>query len=260
MTRIEVDATRLISILLIVLIGCEILFVIGDELFNIRRAVPLGPVRRFFDITLEDSVASWFAITQTWMVGLTAALIYVVVAADDKERWRRVGWVVIALFFMYMAMDDGAKFHERVGSSVRRIIQGENAQSGSRQIGFFPSYTWQLVFLPIFAAFGLFLLAFLNKELRSMRAKLTVVMAIGLFALAVIADFFEGIDSQHPLDLYSWISTTWDLNPDAVVHYSKVLEEFMEMLAISLLWVVFLRHLVEIAPEVQLRFNAKRQK
>jgi len=111
------------------------------------------------------------------------------------------------------------------------------------------------VFLPIFAAFGLFILWFLNKELRVARDKLMVVAAIGLFVLAVVADFFEGIDSQHPLNLYDWISTRWELNPDAVLHYSKSLEEFMEMLAISLLWVVFLRHLVRIAPEIQLRFQ-----
>jgi len=255
MTRIEFDGTRVISLLFVALVGIEILLVVSDEVLNVRALIDLGPIRRFFNIAREDGVASWFAITQTWMLGLTAGFIFVVVRANDAMRWRRVGWAVIALFLLYMAMDDGSKFHERVGSSVRVIIQGENAGDGLRQIGFFPSYTWQLVFLPIFAAFGLFILWFLNKELRVARDKLMVVVAIGLFVFAVIADFFEGIDSQHPLNLYDWISTRWELNPDAVLHYSKSLEEFMEMLAISLLWVVFLRHLVRVAPEIQLRFQ-----
>lgn len=256
MTRIEFDANRLIFLLLIALIGVEILFLVGDEIFDVRGLIGLGPVRRFFDMAREDSLASWFAVTQTWMLGLTAAFIYAVVCVDDDSRWRRVGWAVLAIVFLYMAMDDGTKFHERIGSSVRRIIQGENADSGTRQIGFFPSYTWQLVFLPMFATFGVFILWFLNKELQFVRDKLMVVAAIGLFVLAVTADFFEGIEGQHPLNLQSWISTTWDLNIDAIYHYSQSFEEFIEMLAISFLWVVFLRHLVSIAPEIQLRFQA----
>ena len=251
MTRLEFDAGRSINVLLSALICFEILCVIGDEIFNVRGLIGLGPIRRLFDITLEDGIASWFAVTQTWMVGLTAAFIYLVVRADEGAPWRRVGWAVIALFFLYMAMDDGAKFHERIGSSVRRIIQGESANDGTRQIGFFPSYTWQLVFLPIFGAFGLFVLWFLNKELQFMRDKLMVVVAIGLLVLAVTADFFEGIEGQHPLNLHSWMSVKWDLNIDAVRHYSRSFEEFVEMLAISFLWIVYLRHLVWVAPEIQ---------
>ena len=107
----------------------------------------------------------------------------------------------------------------------------------------------------MFAMFGLFLIWFLNKELQVVRDKLIVIVAIGLLVLAVTADFFEGLDPEHPLNLHSWVSATWDLNFDDVRHYSKSLEEFMEMLAMSFLWVVFLRHLVRIAPEIQLRFR-----
>lgn len=252
MTRIEFDGKRLTSIFLIVLIGIELLFVIGDEIFNVRGVISYGPIRRLFNIALEDSVASWFAITQTWMLALTAAFIYLVVSADKGACWRRVGWALIALFFCYMAIDDGAKFHERIGSTVRRIVQGENADSGTRQIGIFPSYTWQLVFMPMFSAFGLFLLWFLNKELQFLRDKWMVVVAIALLVLAVTADFFEGIEGPHPLNLQSWASTTWDVDRRVIYHYSQSFEEFIEMVAISLLWVVFLRHLVQIAPNIQL--------
>jgi hypothetical protein len=255
MIDLEFDARRLIFGLLLILVGTEILFVIGDVIFNVNALFDLSPIRRFFNIAREDSVVGWFAVTQTWMVGLTAAFLYIVVRADDGMRWRRIGWMVIAIFLLYMAMDDGALLHERVGSSVRRIIQGENAGDGSRQIGFFPSYTWQLVFLPMFAAFGIFLLWFLNKELKFVRDKLMIVVAIGLLVLAVIADFFEGIDTEHPLYLYGWLSTNWGLSLGDVRHYSKSLEEFMEMLAMSILWVVFLRHLVMIAPEIQIKFR-----
>lgn len=255
MTKLEVDARRMISVLFFMLVAIEVFFVLGDAIINVERLTDLGPIRRFFNITREDGVASWFGVTQTWMLGLTAAFLYVLVRVEGAERWRRVGWAIIAIFLLYMAMDDGSKFHERVGSAVKEIIKGDDASDDSRQIGFFPSYTWQLVFLPIFGAFGLFIVWFLNKELRVARDKLMVVSAVGLLVLAVVADFFEGLEMDHPINLHGWIKQTWDLSTYQVRHYSKSIEEFMEMLAMTFLWIVFLRHLTRIAPAIQLRFR-----
>ena len=253
--HLKIDARRLITVLFFVLVGTEVFFVLADAIINVGELTELSPVRRFFNITREDGVASWFAVTQTWMLGLTAAFVYMLVRAGNAARWRRVGWAIIAIFLMYMAMDDGAQFHERIGSSVSTLLDGEDADSGMGVAGFFPSYAWQLVFLPIFAAFGLFILWFLNKELQVANDKLMVMAAIGLLVLAVVADFFEGLDIEHPLNLLGWIETTWDLSEYQVRHYSKSIEEFLEMLAITVLWVVFLRHLVRIAPRLELQFR-----
>lgn len=254
-TQLDIDAQRFIKVLFLLLVGAEIFFVLGDAFINVERWTDLGPIRRFFNITREDGVASWFGVTQTWMLGLTATFLYLLMRVGGAERWRRVGWGIIAIFLLYMAMDDGSKFHERVGSSVKTLVQGEDADSGDRQVGFFPSYTWQLVFLPIFGAFGLFIVWFLNKELQVARDKLLVVTAVGLLVLAVVADFFEGLEMDHALNLHGWIKETWDLSTYQVRHYSKSVEEFWEMLAMTLLWIVFLRHMVRIAPEIHLRFR-----
>jgi len=253
--RLDINAGRLISVLFVMLVSAEIFFVLADAIINVGELSELGPVRRFFNITREDGVASWFGVTQTWMLGLTAAFIYVLVRAGNSLRWRRVGWAILALFFLYMAMDDGAKFHERIGSSAKYLLHGEDADSGTIIAGFFPSYAWQLVFLPIFGSFGLFALWFLNKELTVTRDKLMVVAAIGLLVLAVVADFFEGLDIDHPYNLHGWIEYTWDLTEYQVRHFSKSVEEFMEMLAMTLLWITFLRHLVRTFPGIKLQFQ-----
>ncbi|NNF52221.1 MAG: hypothetical protein HKN59_07255 [Gammaproteobacteria bacterium] len=253
MTPLDVDARKMISVLFFSLVAFEVFFVLADAIINVERLTDLGPIRRFFNITREDGVASWFAVTQTWMLGLTATFLFVVMRANGAERWRRVGWAIIAVFLLYMAMDDGSKFHERVGSAVKELIKGDD--DDSRQIGFFPSYTWQLVFLPIFGSFGLFILWFLNKELQVARDKLMVVAAVGLLVLAVVADFFEGLDMDHPINLHGWIKQTWDLSTYQVRHYSKSIEEFMEMLSMTFLWIVFLRHLTQISPSIDLRFR-----
>ena len=226
--HLNVDARRFITVLFVVLVGAEISFVLADAIINVERLTELSPIRRFFNITREDGVASWFAVTQTWMLGLTAAFLYVVVRAGDAPRWRRVGWGILAVFLIYMAVDDGALFHERIGSSVKDLLHGEDADSETPVAGFFPSYAWQLVFLPVFGSFGLFVLWFLNKELRVARDKLMVVAAIGLLVLAVTADFFEGLDIDHPYNLHGWIQYTWDLSEYQVRHYSKSIEETMK--------------------------------
>ncbi|MEE8306691.1 MAG: hypothetical protein V3R81_05455, partial [Gammaproteobacteria bacterium] len=119
------NGPRLISLLFVVLLGAEVLFVLGDATINVERWVDSGPVRRLFNITREDGIASWFAIIQTWMLGLTAALLYAVVKAKDGAVSSRVGWAILAIFFLYMAFDDGTQFHERIGSWVKAIVLGE---------------------------------------------------------------------------------------------------------------------------------------
>ena len=253
--QLDINAGRLISVLFFVLVSAEVFFVLADAIINVGELSEIGAVRRFFNIAREDGVASWFAVTQTWMLGLTGMFLFALVRSGDSARWRRVGWGIIAFFFIYMAMDDGAQFHERIGTAAKIMLHGEDADSGIRVAGFFPSYAWQLVFLPIFGTFGLFILWFLNKELQVTRDKVMVVAAIGLLVLAVVADFFEGMDLDHPLNLHGWIFYTWDVTEYQVSHFSKSIEEFMEMLAMTFFWITFLRHLVRTFPGVNLQFQ-----
>ena len=89
LTQLDFDAGRLITVLFFVLVGIEVFFVLADAIINVGELSELGPVRRFFNITREDGVASWFGVTQTWMLGLTAAFIYALVRAGDAPRWRQ---------------------------------------------------------------------------------------------------------------------------------------------------------------------------
>ena len=234
------------------LIAAEIFFVLADHFINVSRLTPYPPIHRFFNITREDSIASWFAVTQNWMAGLTAGAIALIVSSQNCARRRRIGWFIMMTFLLYMAMDDGTAFHERVGTSVKSMFQDDESES----LGGFPSYVWQLVFLPIFGAFGLFMLWFLNSELGLTFDKLLVLGAIGLLMTAVAADFFEGINTPgHALNLYGQMADHWQLPNDTVLHYSKSFEEFLEMLSMSILWLVFLRHLVHIAQSLEIHFD-----
>ncbi len=268
---LQVDVRRLTWTIFAVFLCLEIAWVLLDYHVNYRNRADVSAIRRLFNITREDGIASWFAVTQTFLSGLTCWVVWTVVRRQDAVRWRRIGWLVLALLFTYMAVDDGAKIHERLGTAFevmaeRAEASGEESFAGTL-LDFFPSYPWQVVFLPFFGALGLFTLVFLWFELGGGLPRLLVVVAIGCFVTAVSLDFVEGLAEKHPWNLYTWIAERWDLESftearfdespfDTLRHFSKSIEEFLEMLGNTLLWYVFLRRLTETAPDLRFRFTA----
>ena len=248
-----------------VLVGCLILeigFVFLDYHVNYGRLTEVGAIRRLTNIAREDGLASWFGTTQTLLVALTAWGIWTLVQAEQAQRWRRVGWFVVAAMFTYMAIDDGAQLHERLGSLSVAVSE----QSGSSPLDLFPSYAWQILFVPLFGAFGIALAAFLWHELRDTTALVLVGVALLCFAAAVGLDFIEGLDEDHPWNLYTWISAHTDLSQftlarfrhtpyDTLEHFSRSLEEFLEMLANTCLWVAFITHVPSVAGEIRVRLD-----
>lgn len=244
---IYIDGPRVVKYVLVGAIALEVLFVIGDIFINRVDLIDINAIERFWNITREDGVASWFGTTQTWMVGLTALLLYLVQRHDiGKPKWRRLGWLIVGLVLLYLAMDDGAEFHERVGTTVEEMFG--DPESEAPGIGFFPSYVWQAVFLPLLSAFAVFVLLFVYRELKTRADRLLVVAALILLAVAVAVDFTEGLEIDHALNVQGYLVRNSGWTQDSLRHYAKSFEEFIEMLAMTLLWVALLRHLVRVAP------------
>ena len=263
MVEFEIDVRRRAFWLLVACIAAEVGFVALDYHINYAHLSRIGAIRRLFNATREDGLASFFAVTQTFLVSLTAFAVFAV----ERRRApgpRSLGWLVIALFFLYMAVDDGAKVHERLGTAFRISQSGAADGLGGAVLSAFPSYAWQVLFLPFFAALGAFTLVFLWVELDSRALRWLVVLAIACFAVAVGLDFVEGLDREHPWNLYRWIAERWAIEPftrerfgvsafRALRHFSKSIEESIEMLGNSLLWYVLLRALGERAYEIRIR-------
>jgi len=231
----------------VIFLGCltlELLFVLLDLVVNWQRGSTVGAIRRLFNITREDGLASLFSVIQTFVLAAVNWLIYVVVRQRQVRAGARRGWLVIAVFFTYMAIDDGAAIHERLGTAADTVATGF--------VSWFPSYTWHLVVLPAFAAMGVFILVFIWRQLPNRENRIRLLAAIACLGLAVVLDFVEGLD-----DGYRWLSahTGWPTN--AIAHFSKSLEEFLEMLAITLLLVTCLAHLATISPKLQFVFRER---
>ena len=262
--RLRLDPASLARRVFLCCVLLETALVLLDYHVNYGRLTDVGAIRRLTNIAREDGIASWFGVTQTLLVALTAWILWLLVRAAGAPRWRRIGWLTAAVLFTYMAVDDGAQLHERFGTlwSVVREARGLTA------FGRFPSYDWQVLFLPVFGAFGIVLLVFLRHELAGRSAYAMVLVAVGCLVIAVGLDFVEGLDDEHPLNLYSWVVARVELaeftqarfqqSPyQTMDHFARSAEEFLEMLAMTLFWVTFLRHLPVAAGSVSVALSAE---
>lgn len=246
-----------------VFLGClalEVGFVVLDYHVNYGRLTEIGALRRLTNIAREDGLASWFAATQTLLVGLTAWGFFLSVRARHLGLWSQAGWCLVAVFFSYMAVDDGVQLHERFGTAYAALRE----QGASR----FPSFSWQPLFLPAFGLLGAVSGIFLWRELRSREgARLIVAAAFLLFGMAVGLDFLEGLEPDHPWNVYTAAVTRYDITPftetrfrqmpyDTLVHFSRSLEEFVEMLANTCIWTAMLGHVGAVMRNVRVQARA----
>ncbi len=252
---LAVDGQRLPRRVFLFCLIVELSFVLLDAIINFGRFSSFGPIRRLFNIAREDSLANWFMATQTFVVALVLWLIFFVYRSRRHEdagiTGKRVfGWGFLAGFFTYMAADDGALIHERMGSVFEKIYPPSKTTAEDGFFGWlqavFPSYEWHLAVLPLFVAAGLFMLFFLWREFHDRRSRVLLLLSAGFMGFAVLLDFFEGLRSSHPWNVYAWMWKALEVKKYTVKHFARSLEEFLEMLAISVLLMLFLRHLVRI--------------
>ena len=264
---ITLNAEKAIKLLFIFCIVFELLLVVFDITINFAQGSDHLLIQRMFNVAREDSIASWFGTTQTFLTGLTLLFIYLIVREKPELSLKPAGWLIIALFFIYLAIDDGIQLHERIGSYIHTTIGGRNNPvSDFELLNIFPSFTWQVIFLPLFVFAGIYILYFLWRELKTKQQRITLLICFSLLGTAVVLDFFEGLEQNHALNLHSWLAGSLAIdaysmetfNRDAfttIRHFSRVLEELFEMMAFTLFWVLFLRHLIQTAPAIRINLR-----
>lgn len=245
--QIEFNAGKLARNLMIICLCFEISFVVLDIFVNYLRWSDFKCMRRIFNIAREDSIASFFGIFQTLMVGITLWIIVFIQKKSQAPKKEIISWGVLALFFTYMAVDDGVQFHERLGTVFEVMFETigpprKMSPLGSHILHFFPSYPWQIVFLPFFGAIGLYILFFLRKQFESNNSIWLVILALSCFVVAVGLDFIEGMDKTHAWNFQTMIMDKYNLEKYPVNHFSKSIEEFLEMVGITLFWTSFVLH------------------
>ncbi len=177
-------------------------------------------IRGYMNISREKNVPTFFSFTIMILISLVYLFIY-----KDKKR---LYWLVISLFFLYLGFDDMFKIHENLGSAVGHAVVEDGLNKE------FTSYYWQAVFMPIFAFFGLFIAYVTSRAFWDASCKKCIVMMIagyGLYAVAIGMDFYEGMDT----DLFWLLIRFESLDYDDIVAIMRATEEAIEMLGGTLI-------------------------
>ena len=241
----RIDYAQLIKWLLISLLVTEVVLVLLDAFINEFRFASVGAARSIFNITREDALPNFFSSFQLLAVGGVLFLITLVVKAQSLGTGSRVttGWGLLTGAFIYMGIDDATKMHERIGSIFKAWVTDSRGEGNVTVLGqlydVFPSYSWQLVFLPIIAVMGLFTVYFLFRQLPTLKLRALIIVALGLFIFALGLDFVEGMDN----DLFARVGEFFSTSEHRAVHFSKSIEEWMEMVGTTVFLFVFLSKL-----------------
>lgn len=205
----------------------EFFIVFGDIFFNEFEWLSSSSLRRFFNITREDSLGNWFSSVQTLLVALVLFAIAAIRQSKDK-----VGWMILGFFFAFMSLDDGSMLHERIGTAFEDWVEA----GGGEWIN---SYGWQIAIGPVLVAFAIYAVWFLWKRINK-KELMILIFAFAILAFAIVLDYVEGMEL---------------IDNHTIVHFEKVIEEFLEMFANTLLLVTFLKFFFRQKKKLQIEFH-----
>ncbi len=222
--------------LVAILLAIALFFLLFDALQFVYSDSISRKLGKIIDITSEGNLPTLFSSLLAIMAGVTS---YTISKEYDfiRSRKNKVSWLLIAVFFIYLGVDDSSQIHESIATALTDNLQNTNSGSWfSTSFLSFESYYWQLLYLPVFSVFGLYMLAYLRKEFYESKIFMTFVMGIACYIVAVILDYIDGVPAYYDLLINDSFSFS------ELQHTARALEEYLEMVGNSLILIAFLSH------------------
>ncbi len=231
-TRLQRHGVSLGDLAAGVLILClyiELWLVILHHLLAKGANPVTATIGRAFDITVEVSLPTFFAAGQAILAGVTALVVSAVLRKQGAKWWRVRLWQCVALFLLFVGIDDAATLHERVNT----VIPLDFVDA----IGF-AGYPWHALFGPFLLAAALAAFVFLWFEFgRAGRIARPFLYAAAIcVGIAVALDIVQGVDEMALLRADPLLAV-------ASVQKSTITEEVLEMVAMTFVWFAILRFL-----------------
>jgi hypothetical protein len=250
-----VDTDRLIRAIFIGSIVIIVFLIIADYVFNYVDVLDEQSFRRIWNIAREQSIPTWFSSIQAQLLGVTVMAI-AWIQAGEISRVKTIIWLLIGLFFLWIGIDDFAEIHEKLGGVLERLAaKGENSAVTEIMLQN-PSFSWHTFIAPFFALCGLGILLFLWLSFWRLRLVHFLILGFGCWAVAQGLDFIEGLDDVDIF--YDEIQQMLSIRRKyGVTHLFKVIEEVLEMLGTTLLWVGFLHYLAHVSNGHRFTLKAK---
>jgi hypothetical protein len=215
-------------------------------------------LRRLCNAAREDGIASWVATVQAAAIAGAAWACWAAARHDPATHPRRHGWLLVALVLSWVAFDDGARVHEALGTMVDEwldpIRRDPEATGILAWVGRYPSYGWQLIVAPPLGVAGALGCWFFAREVRGSATRRLLVAMLLIFAVTLAMDFVEGLDRDHPWNVWArfavderlddWSHRRFDTSAFATLqHGARVVEELLEVAGGTVLLVLLLGHL-----------------
>lgn len=166
-----------------------------------------------FIATKEQTPLTWLSSLAMFLLALASLNIY-------YQSGKRA-WYFLSAIFFFFSIDDATYLHERISGSVQRSTE---------LLGFFPSYIWVLLYLPLLV-FSLGALMHLLWKKRQHQSRRWVVSALVLLGSAFLLDFLDGITQKDPSVVFC-LDTNCHM---IVLHLMRLTEEIFEASAIGIL-------------------------
>jgi len=249
-----VNMQQWIKIIFISCILAQIFILICDYVFNYEDIFEDKSIRRIWNIARENSIPTWFAAMQAQALGITVFLIALILS-PSISKLKLWAWILIGMFFLWIGIDDMAEIHEKLGGAIERMVSKNGEEEWGGLIGFLlknPSFAWHTFIAPFFAVCGLLIAIFLWTAFWQHNLTRYLVLGFGCWIIAQGIDFTEGLENID--DFYLYLKDSLGIEEKyGVSHTFKVIEEELEMLGTTLLWVGFLHYFANIANGVQIK-------
>ncbi|MCK5876198.1 MAG: hypothetical protein KAG43_01080 [Candidatus Marithrix sp.] len=251
-----INMQQWIKVIFISCILAQIFLIICDYIFNYEDIFDEKSIRRIWNIARENSIPTWFSSMQAQALGIT---VFLIAAVQSRYiSWLKLSiWILIGMFFLWIGIDDMAEIHEKLGGALRRMATKDDAE-WTGTIGLLlknPSFAWHTFIAPFFALCGLLIAVFLWTAFWKLDLTRYLVLGFSCWIVAQGIDFIEGLDNID--EFYILIKDTLDIKYKyGVSHTFKVVEEELEMLGTTLLWVGFLYYFAHISNGLQIHLKS----
>ena len=191
----------------------------------------LSRLARLFYSSIEASIPTYFSIFLLTVASVLLALIaYSKYTNEDRFRFL---WSLLAIIFLYLAIDESAEIHEMFTNPLRDAFD----------LSGFLFFSWVIVGVIFVAIVGIIYIRFLLYLPRRM-AKLMILSAVIYVSGAII--------------LESISANIWDMNDEPTLIFWIVgsIEEFFEMSGVILFIYTLLIYLEETVSHFQIRFTS----
>lgn len=232
-----------------------IVAVILDYFFAWEKLSSLLVLQNLFAMNKEMTLCSWLSAVYFLLLGGTC-LVMACRESAAGHRWQAWDWRSLGFFFCFLSFDDASHIHERLGSAFSLYAKTQSAEGNISVAAWlgesFPSYFWQVLYMPVLGIIGSFFFIKLWKELKNTWPRILLVLAFSVLALAEGLDFLEGLVMR-----YYAIETLFNVSPGAIKHSQQVVEEFLELIGVNLLTTLLVWRITETISQVTMCIKAE---